>query len=127
MSPRPFADLARDLYIHGGGLLRGHAELAAAELTDWSAALKADVLRLTIGAVVVVIGLLTLTAAGVLGLVAAGLEPWAAAATAAAVILVGGGAMMWSGMAALRRLGPPLPLTATSIADSVRTLKEGVS
>ncbi|MGE0363547.1 MAG: phage holin family protein [Vicinamibacterales bacterium] len=125
-SSRRFADLLHDLRVHGLGLVRGHAHLAVAELADWTTALRSDVMRVVAGAVGVFVGLLASAATAVLALVAAGLEAWMAAAAVALALVVAGVATLWSGLSGLRRLGPPLPLTANSLRDSLRTLDEGV-
>jgi uncharacterized membrane protein YqjE len=124
---RPFGDLLHDLRVHGIALVRGHAHLAAAELADWTTAVRSKALRIVVGAIVAHVGLLTLTATAVLALVAAGLDGWMAAGAVAVALVLAGAATLWSGLAALGQLGRPLPLTAKSLRDSVRTLEEGVS
>jgi len=107
-------------------LLRGHLELAKAELKEGvSKFLKSSVLLL----VAVFIGhlaLIFLLVAAGFGLVAAGLEPWAAFLTVALGLLVCTGFIIWSGVRKLKSLSSSHRTVDafTQTAETLRTLRD---
>ena len=108
-----FGDLARDT----GTLVRQEVQLAQTELTQKAARVARDAGVLAVGGLVAYAGFLALLAAVVLGLVAAGLEPWLAALLVGAVVAVVGAVLVQRGLGALKReeLAP---------RQTVETLKE---
>ena len=81
-----FGDLARET----GTLVRQEVQLAKTEATQTASRVGRDLGVLAVGGLVAYAGLLGLLAAAILGLVAAGLDPWLAALLVGAVVTVVG-------------------------------------
>jgi len=108
-----FGDLARET----GTLVRQEVQLAKTEATQTASRVGRDIGFLAVGGLVAYAGVLGLLAAAVLGLVAAGLDPWLAALVVGAVVTVVGYLLVRRGLDALKHedLAP---------RQTVETLKE---
>jgi hypothetical protein len=108
-----FGDLARET----GTLVRQEVQLAKTEATQTASRVGRDLGVLAVGGLVAYAGVLGLLAAAILGLVAAGLEPWLAALLVGAVVTLVGALLVRRGLDALQHedLAP---------RQTVETLKE---
>lgn len=94
-----FAELSRET----SDLVRHEVALAKAELSEKAGRVGKDVGLISMGGALAYAGLLTLVAALVLGLGAAGLEWWAAALIVGVVVLIAGYISTQRGLTALKR------------------------
>jgi len=107
-------------------LVRGHLELAKAEIKESiSSFLKSSVLLLvavSIGHLALIFLLVTLG----FGLVAAGLEPWAAFLIVSLVLLVSTGVFVWAGVRKLKSLSKSHRTVDafSETAETLRTLRD---
>jgi hypothetical protein len=108
-----FTDLSRDVSM----LVRKEIELARLEMGRIAGAVARRAVFIAIGAVLCVVGLLSLVATMTLAGVALGLSPLAASAVVTGLIFAIGGLLVWQGLAALRRES----LVPT---ETIQTLKE---
>jgi len=108
-----FGDLARET----GTLVRQEVQLAKTEATQTASRVGRDIGFLAVGGLVAYAGVLGLLAAAILGLVAAGLDPWLAALIVGVVVTVVGYLLVRRGLDALKHedLAP---------RQTVETLKE---
>lgn len=94
-----FAELSRETTE----LVRHEVALAKVELSQKAARVGKDVGFISMGGALAYVGLMTLVAALVLGLVAAGLDPWLAALIIGIVVTVTGYVSTQKGLTALKR------------------------
>ncbi|MDQ3700848.1 MAG: phage holin family protein, partial [Chloroflexota bacterium] len=94
-----FTELARET----GTLVRQEVQLATTEMTHKASRAARDVGFLAVGGLVAYAGVLALLAAVVLGLAAAGFQPWLAALIVGIVVAVIGYALVQRGLSALKR------------------------
>ena len=108
-----FADLARETST----LVRQEVELAKTEMTQKASRAGKDVAMMAAGGAVIYAGFLALLAALIAGIVAAGLAPWLSALIVGVAVVAIGGALVWQGLAALRRVN-------LAPRQTIETLKE---
>jgi len=118
-----FGDLARDT----GTLVRQEVDLARTELTQKASRAARDLGFLAVGGLVVYAGFLGVLAAVVLGLVAAGLDAWAAALLVGVVVAVVGAVLVQRGLSALKREELAPRQTVETLKEDARWAKEQVS
>lgn len=108
-----FGDLARET----GTLVRQEVQLAKTEMSQNASRVGRDIGFLAVGGLVAYAGVLGILAAVILGLVAAGLEPWLAALIVGVVVTLTGYLLVRRGLDALKHqdLAP---------RQTVETLKE---
>lgn len=113
------------------GILRGEIALARAEASEAVRKVASGAGFLVAGAVVAVVGLNTLAAAAVAGLISLGLSPWIAAVVAGGILLLVAAAMAQFGLAQFRpealrprRLIRSLRLDAGHLDGSIRHAHE---
>jgi hypothetical protein len=116
-----FGQLTQDLSL----LVRQETQLAKTEIQGKISRASRDLVSLAAGGVVVLIGVLTLTAAVILLLVdPVGLEPWLAALLVGALLGGAGYAMLRGGLRDLKQLDPAPRRTVESIKEDIQLAKE---
>jgi hypothetical protein len=116
-----FGQLTQDLSL----LVRQETQLAKTEIQEKISRTSRDLVSLAAGGVVVLIGVLALTAAVILLLVdPVGLEPWLAALLVGALLGGGGYAMLRSGLRDLKQLDPAPRRSVESIKEDIQLAKE---
>jgi hypothetical protein len=116
-----FGQLTQDLSL----LVRQETQLAKTEIQEKISRASRDLVSLAAGGVVVLIGVLALTAAVILLLVdPVGLEPWLAALLVGALLGGGGYAMLRSGLRDLKQLDPAPRRSVESIKEDIQLAKE---
>jgi hypothetical protein len=93
-----FAELSRETRT----LIQQEIQLARTELSDKASRVAGGAGMLVAGGLLAYGGLLTLIAAGVLALIAAGLPPWAGALIGGVVVIGAGYLLIRSGLASLK-------------------------
>jgi hypothetical protein len=108
-----FTDLSRDISL----LVRKEIELARAEMGHIAGTVAKRATFIAVGAVLCLVGLISLMVTLTLGGVALGLTPVVSSAIVTLLVLAVGGLLVWQGMAALRtdRLVP---------TETIQTLKD---
>jgi hypothetical protein len=117
-----FGDLARDT----GTLVRQEVELAKTEMTQKASRAARDVGLLAAGGLVAYAGFIGILAAIVLGLVAAGLDPWLAALLVGAVVAAVGALLVQRGLSALKREELAPRQTVETLKEDAQWAKEQV-
>jgi hypothetical protein len=112
-------DLSGDLQL----LCVQLADVARAETRDAVRTITTSLIGIAAGAFIALIGVLVLTAAIVLGLIAAGLAPWASALIVGAALAASGGAAAYAYVGRLRRAPIDLRDTRASLAETMTWLK----
>jgi hypothetical protein len=116
-----FGQLTQDLSL----LVRQETQLAKTEIQEKISRASRDLVSLAAGGVVVLIGVLALTAAVILLLVdPVGLEPWLAALLVGVLLGGGGYAMLRNGLRDLKQLDPAPRRTVESIKEDIQLAKE---
>jgi hypothetical protein len=116
-----FGELSQDVAL----LVRQEAELAKTEMNQKITRVKADVLAMVSGGVVVYLGALALTAAVILLLIdPVGLKPWLAALLVGAVLAVAGYTMLQRGAKDIKRTDPTPRRTVETIKEDIQWAKE---
>ena len=123
---RPLRGLLGDLSVDLRLLWTQTVHLAQAELRAAVSGLAISAAGLAAGALVVFVGFLVLIAAVVLGAIALGLPPWAAAAIVGLVIAVAGGVTIQMCLTRLKGLHLDLRDTRESVAETITWLKTQV-
>jgi hypothetical protein len=116
-SERSLGELFAELSRETSELVRHEMALAKAELSQKATRVGKDVGYISMGGALAYAGLLTLVAALVMGLAAAGLEWWVSALIVGTIVLIGGYVSTQKGLSALKRE----QITPTETID---TLKE---
>jgi hypothetical protein len=120
---RPLRQLAADLSVDVQRLGAQLGALAAAESRVAVRTAATSLAGIAGGALVALVGIQVLAAALVLGLVALGLPPWAAALIGAVLLIGGGGAVAWVYVGRLRAAPFGLPETRAGLAETMAWLK----
>jgi hypothetical protein len=120
---RPLRQLAADLSVDLRLLGLQLAGVARAESRTALAIVTTSLIGLVAGAVVAVAGMWVLTAAVVLGVIAAGLPPWAAALIVGVVFIAAGGGAAYVYLGRLRHAPLALPETRASLTETLTWLK----
>ena len=123
---RPLGELVSELTRDMGLLVRQEFALAKAEMTEKATQVMKSVTAIGIGAGVLLAGALTLVAALVLGLVAAGVRPWLAALIVGGVFALVGFALLQGGRRNLARTDLAPRRTAESVKQTAAWAKEQV-
>ena len=120
---RSLRELVGDLSIDLRLLCLQLVEVARAETRTAVRTATASIIGIAAGAITALIGVLVLAAALVLGAIAAGLPPWAAALVVGLVLVAGGGT--GAALYARRLRGAPfgLPETRASFEETLTWLK----
>jgi hypothetical protein len=120
---RSFRQLFADLSVDVQRLSLQLATLAGAEAQVAIRVVTSSIIGMVAGVIVAFVGVQVLAAALVLGLVAAGLPPWAAALIGAAVLIAAGGGGAWLQLGRLRNAPIALPETRATLAETMTWLK----
>jgi hypothetical protein len=116
-----FGELSQDMAL----LVRQEAVLAKTEMQQKITRVKADVLAMASGGVVLYLGGLALTAAVILLLIdPVGLKPWLAALLVGAVLAVAGSIMLQRGAKDIKRTDPTPRRTVETIKEDIQWAKE---
>jgi len=121
---RSFAELLGQLSEDVSMLMRQEVQLAKAEMSQKISRATGDVVKLGAGAIVALIGGLTLVAAVVLGLVALGVPPWLSALIVGAALGGIGYSMLGKGAKDLKRVDPTPHRTVSTLKDDLEWVKE---
>jgi hypothetical protein len=116
-SERSLGELFAELSRETSELVRHEMALAKAELSQKAARVGKDVGFISMGGALAYAGLLTLVAALVMGLAAAGLEWWVSALIVGTIVLIGGYVSTQKGLSALKR-------EQVTPTETIDTLKE---
>lgn len=119
--PELLSRLSSDLTL----LVRQEIALAKRETADKVNVLKAEALAVTMGGVLLHVGLLVLVAAGILALAQA-LPAWASALIVGGVLAIAGGALLAQARARLAKLDLAPQATMQSVERDVDAVKEAV-
>src|SRR5688572_4628366 len=103
MQERSLGELFAELSRETSELVRHEVALAKVELSQKAARVGKDVGFISMGGALAYAGLLTLVAALVMGLAAAGLQWWAAASIVGLLVLIAGFVSTQMGLSALKR------------------------
>src|SRR5687768_2985877 len=117
MQERSLGELFAELSRETTELVRHEVALAKVELSQKAARVGKDVGLISMGGALAYVGLMTLVAALVLGLVAAGLDPWLAALIIGIVVTITGYVSTQKGLTALKR-------EQVAPTETIDTLKE---
>jgi len=115
-----FGDLSRSLST----LIRQEIELARTEVTSKVTHVSRDAALIGIGGALLYAALLGLLATIVLGLVAAGIEPWLAALIVTVIVALAGGLLVVSGQDRLKKADLVPRRTAQTVEEDVEWAKE---
>jgi hypothetical protein len=116
-----FGQLTQDLSL----LVRQETQLAKTEIQEKISRASRNLVSFAAGGVVVLLGVLALTAAVILLLVdPVGLEPWLAALLVGVLLGGGGYAMLRNGLRDLKQLDPAPRRTVESIKEDIQLAKE---
>ena len=119
---RSFRQLFTDLSVDVQRLSVQLASLAGAEAQAAIRIVTSSVIGMAAGVIVVLVGVQILAAALVLGLVAAGLPPWAAALIGGVALIALGGGVAWLQLGRLRNAPIALPETRATLAETMTWL-----
>jgi uncharacterized membrane protein YqjE len=116
-----FGELSQDVAL----LVRQEAQLAKTEMQQKITRVKADLMAMVSGGVVVYLGALSLTAAVILLLIdPVGLKPWLAALLVGLVLAVAGYIMLQRGAKDIKRTDPTPRRTVETIKEDIQWAKE---
>ncbi len=121
---RSFAELLGQLSEDVSLLMRQEVQLAKAEMSHKLTRVTGDAVKLGTGALVALIGGLTLVSAVVLGLVALGVPPWLSALIVGAVLGGVGYSMLGRGVRDIKRVDPTPHRTVNTLKDDLQWVKE---
>lgn len=117
-----FGDLARET----GTLVRQEVQLAKTEMSQNASRVGRDIGFLAVGGLVAYAGVLGILAAIILGLVAAGLEPWLAALIVGVVVTVAGYLLVRRGLDALKHQELAPRQTVESLKEDAQWAKQQI-
>jgi xanthine/uracil permease len=123
-SGRGIGDLLGDLGRQVSTLVRREIDLARVELTSSIRQMGTAAGMTAIGGAVAYAGVLVLLLAAVLGLIAAGVEPWLAALIVAVVVLAIGAALVSVGMNRMKGTDLAPKQTVETVRENVEFVKE---
>jgi len=117
-----FGDLARET----GTLVRQEVQLAKTEMSQNASRVGRDIGFLAVGGLVAYAGVLGILAAVILGLVAAGLEPWLAALIVGVVVTLAGYLLVRRGLDALKHQELAPRQTVESLKEDAQWAKQQI-
>ena len=117
-----FGDLARET----GTLVRQEVQLAKTEMSQNASRVGRDIAFLAVGGLVAYAGVLGILAAVILGLVAAGLEPWLAALIVGVVVTLAGYLLVRRGLDALKHQELAPRQTVESLKEDAQWAKQQI-
>jgi tetrahydromethanopterin S-methyltransferase subunit G len=117
-----FGDLARET----GTLVRQEVQLAKTEMSQNASRVGRDIGFLAVGGLVAYAGVLGILAAIILGLVAAGLEPWLAALIVGVVVTLAGYLLVRRGLDALKHQELAPRQTVESLKEDAQWAKQQI-
>jgi Zn-dependent alcohol dehydrogenase len=121
---RSFAELLGQLSEDVSMLMRQEVQLAKAEMSHKLTRLTGDAITLGAGALVALVGGLTLVSAVVLGLVAVGVPAWLSALIVGAVLGGVGYSMLGRGARDMKRVDPTPHRTVDTLKDDLQWVRE---
>jgi membrane protein len=121
---RGIGNLLADLGRQVGTLVRREIDLATVEVTTSIRRMSTAAGMTAVGGLVLYAGLLVLLMALVLGLVAAGVQPWLAALTVAVIVIGVGAALVLVGMNRMKETNLAPEQTVASVRENVELVKE---
>jgi tetrahydromethanopterin S-methyltransferase subunit G len=117
-----FGDLARET----GTLVRQEVQLAKTEMSQNASRVGRDIGFLAVGGLVAYAGVLGILAAIILGLVAAGLEPWLAALIVGVFVTLAGYLLVRRGLDALKHQELAPRQTVESLKEDAQWAKQQI-
>lgn len=117
-----FGDLARET----GTLVRQEVQLAKTEATQTASRVGRDLGYLAVGGLVAYAGVLGILAAAILGLAAAGLDPWLAALIVGLVVTIVGYLLVRRGLDALKHVDLTPRQTVETLKEDAQWAKQQI-